>query len=331
MRIDVHCHLVPESLLQTLSDAGLRFPGLFPFSGTPATGPIASQGGDFRVEQLYSIEQRLRDMAAQQIDMHVISPAPQLFFYDREPGEALDLCRKVNDALAEVVATNPKSFVAIADLPMQSPDDAAAELERAVRELGLRGAEICSNINGLNLDDKRFAVVYAKAQELDVPIFIHPQGVPGLEERLGSYYLTNLIGNPMDTTIAAASLVFGGVLKEFPRLKFYLAHGGGACPYICYRWDHGWSVRREGKVNIERAPSEYFKALYFDSLTHGGPALSFLAATVGPERIMLGTDYPFDMGDYSAVKAVGSIAGLADAEKDLILGENAARLFRIDV
>ncbi len=213
---------------------------------------------------------------------------------------------------------------------MQAPEAAARELERAVRDLGLRGCEINSNVNGKNLDDKALAPFYARAQELDVPIFIHPSGVPGLNERLGAYYLTNLIGNPMDTTIAAASLIFGGVLKEFPRLKVYLAHGGGACPYIRGRWEHGWRVRKEAHANIERPPSEYFGQLYFDSLVHGGPALNFLAATVGPERIMLGTDYPFDMGNYRSVEAIDAVAGVTDAEKDLMLGGNAARLFGFD-
>jgi aminocarboxymuconate-semialdehyde decarboxylase len=199
-----------------------------------------------------------------------------------------------------------------------------------VRELGLRGVEICSQINGKNLDDRSFRSFYAKVQELDVPIFIHPAGVPGLEARLGSYYLTNLIGNPMDTTIAAASLIFGGVMKEFPQLKVYLAYGGGACPYIRSRWDHGWQVRPEGKANIERPPSEYFSQIYFDSLTHGAPALSYLASTVGAERIMLGTDYPFDMGNYNSVAAIEATAGVTDAKKAQMLGGNAARLFKIE-
>jgi aminocarboxymuconate-semialdehyde decarboxylase len=242
---------------------------------------------------------------------------------------AVRISRAINDAFADVVAGNPKRFVALADLPMQSPEDAARELERAVKDLGLRGTEICSQIAGENLDEPKFAPVWAKAQELDVPIFIHPAGVPGLQDRLGKYYLTNLIGNPMDTTIAAASLIFGGVLREFPRIKFYLAHGGGACPYIRYRWDHGWKARDEGKAIIDRPPSEYFGQLYFDSLTHGGPALSFLASTVGPERIMLGTDYPFDMGNYNSVAAVQNVVGVTDAERDMMLGGNAMRLFGI--
>jgi aminocarboxymuconate-semialdehyde decarboxylase len=299
---------------------------LFPVEGDEPHRMSLRPMNNFPDDSIYSVERRLRDMDEQGLDMHVISLQPM--FADALPAErAIRICRQINDAFAAVVAANPTRFLALANLPMQSPEDAARELERAVRDLGLRGAEICSQINGKNLDDASFAPFYAKAQELDVPIFIHPAGVPGLGERLGRYYLTNLIGNPMDTTIAAASLIFGGVLRDFPRLKVYLAHGGGACPYIRYRWDHGWKVRAEGKVNITRPPSEYFKQLYFDSLTHGAPALSFLASTVGPERIMIGTDYPFDMGNYNSAAGVESAAGLTDAEKDLILGGNAVRLF----
>jgi aminocarboxymuconate-semialdehyde decarboxylase len=328
MRIDVHAHLVPEAAFDLLPDGARRGLGL---PGSDGRTQPANQGGGFEGVQLYNIERRLRDMDTQLVDMQVLSGVPgTMFFYGREEAEAVEACRRVNDAFAATVAANPKRFAAIATLPLQAPEAAARELERAVRDLGLRGCEISSNVNGKNLDDKALAPFYAKAQELDVPIFIHPSGVPGLNERLGSYYLTNLIGNPMDTTIAAASLIFGGVLEEFPRLKVYLAHGGGACPYIRGRWEHGWRVRKEAHANIERPPSEYFQQLYFDSLVHGGPALNFLAATVGPERIMLGTDYPFDMGNYRSVEAIDAVAGATDAQKDLMLGGNAARLFGSD-
>jgi aminocarboxymuconate-semialdehyde decarboxylase len=329
MRIDVHAHIVPEATFELLPDAARRGLGLPASDGSVRP---ANQGDDFEPAQLYDLDRRLLDMDRQLVDMQVVSGVPgTMFFYNRAEAEAIDACRKVNDAFAEVVSRHPKRLAALATFPMQAPEAAAAELERAVRDLGLRGAEINSNVNGTNLDDKALAPFYARAQDLDVPVFIHPSGVPGLNERLGSYYLTNLIGNPMDTTIAAASLIFGGVLKEFPRLKVYLAHGGGACPFIRGRWEHGWRVRAEARVNISRPPSEYFKLLYFDSLVHSGAALSYLVGTVGPERIMLGTDYPFDMGNYRSVEAIEAVAGATDAEKEMMLGANAARLFGFDL
>jgi aminocarboxymuconate-semialdehyde decarboxylase len=237
-------------------------------------------------------------------------------------------CYSINNAFAETVNRHPDRFVAIANLPMQSPQDAARELERAVKDLGMKGAEICTNINGKNLDDKALAPFYAKMQELDVPVFLHPNNVIGAD-RLGNYHLGNLIGNPTDTAVAAASLIFGGVLKEFPRLKFYLAHGGGTCPYIRGRWEHGWRVRPEAKVNIHKPPSEYLPLLYFDSLAHSVPALNFLVETMGPERVMLGTDYPADMSDTDPVKTIASLPHLSDAEREMIYGGNAMKLFKI--
>jgi aminocarboxymuconate-semialdehyde decarboxylase len=161
-----------------------------------------------------------------------------------------------------------------------------------------------------------------------VPVFIHPSNVLGAD-RLRSYYLQNLIGNPSDTAVAAASLIFGGVLKEFPRLKFYLSHGGGSCPYLRGRWEHGWQVRPEARANIDRPPSDYFRLLCFDSLVHSVPALNFLVETVGPGRVMMGTDYPFDMGDRDPVKTVASLPHLSDDQKEMIFGSNAAALFKI--
>jgi aminocarboxymuconate-semialdehyde decarboxylase len=267
-------------------------------------------------------------MAIQWVDMQVLSVPPFLFFYASDPARSLELCQKINNAFAETVQKYPDRFVALANLPMQDPEMAARELERSVRELGLRGAEICSNINGKNLDDKGCAPFYTKLQQLDVPVFIHPSNVLGAD-RLQPYHLQNLIGNPSDTAVAAASLIFGGVLKEFPRLKFYLAHGGGSCPYLRGRWEHGWQVRPEARTNIDRPPSDYLRLLCFDSLVHSVPALNFLVETVGPRRVMMGTDYPFDMGDRDPVKTVASLPHLSDDQKELIFGANAVALFKI--
>ena len=323
MKIDVHAHIIPESFVDGDEVH-------FPLDGDDevVSRPL-SPLSNFERETMYSVPRRLRDMDERNVDIHVLSLQP-MFTYSLAPERALRACRSINNAFADIVQQNPDRFIALADLPMHSPEDAARELERCVRDLGLKGAEICSQINGMNLDDSSLRPFYEKMQELDVPVFIHPAGVPGLEDRLGRYYLTNLIGNPMDTTIAAASLVFGGVLKEFPRLKFYLAHAGGACPYIRGRWDHGWRVRDEGKQSIQRLPSEYLRLLYFDCLAHGGPALNYLVETMGPERVMLGSDYPFDMSDSDPVKTVAAISGISDAEREMIYSGNAMRLFNLD-
>ena len=331
MKIDVHAHYVPEKCLDAEAKAtdghihGMRIvqEGSRQVAYTNNARNLALDP-----PQIYSIERRLKDMATQWVDMQVLSVPPFLFFYATDPAQSLEQCQKINNGFAETVQSYPERFVALANLPMQEPEMAARELERSVRELGLRGAEICSNINGKNLDDKSFVPFYAKLQQLDVPVFIHPSNVLGAD-RLRPYHLQNLIGNPSDTAVAAASLIFGGVLKEFPRLKFYLAHGGGSCPYLRGRWEHGWQVRPEARANIDRPPSDYFRLLCFDSLVHSVPALNFLVETVGPARVMMGTDYPFDMGDRDPVKTVASLPHLSDDQKEMIFGANAVALFKI--
>ena len=302
MKIDVHCHYIPESCLE-----------------------LQGQGPDpaAKVGDMTDLDKRLRDMDAMGVDIQVISP--WLGFLNRD----LATARRVNDGMAHAVGLHPDRLVGLAAVPMNSPAEAAGELERAVKELGLRGVEIGSNVGGKNLDAREFGPFYSKVQELDVPVFIHPVGVLGMD-RLQSYHLGNLIGNPTETAVAAASLIFGGVLKELPRLKLYFAHGGGSCPYLRGRWEHGWRVREDVRKAIEKPPSEYFKLLYFDSLVHSGAALSYLVESVGAERIMLGTDYPFDMGDHDPLRGVASLSDLSDGQRELILGGNAAALLKID-
>ena len=302
MKIDVHCHYIPENCLE-LQGAG--------------PDPAAMVG------DMTDLDRRLRDMDAMGVDIQAISP--WLGFLNRD----LSTTHRVNDGITQAVDLHPDRLVGLAAVPMSSPAEAAAELERAVKELGLRGVEIGSNVGGKNLDAREFAPFYSKVQELDVPVFIHPVEVLGMD-RLRSYHLANLIGNPTDTAVAAASLIFGGVLKEFPRLKFYLAHGGGSCPYLRGRWEHGWRVREDVRTAIESPPSEYFKLLYFDSLVHSPAALSYLVDSVGAERIMLGTDYPFDMGDHDPIRSIDSLQNLSDGQLEMIIGGNAAALLKID-
>jgi aminocarboxymuconate-semialdehyde decarboxylase len=332
LKIDVHAHYVPEGCLNDVevkeTDGAIHGLRIVQEDSRRVAYTNNARNIAFDPPQIYSIERRLKDIDAQQVDMQVLSVPPFLFFYAIDPAQGLKLCGKINDAFAETVQQYPSRFVALANLPMQEPEMAARELERSVRELGLRGAEICSNISGKNLDDKSFAPFYRKLQELDVPVFIHPSNVLGAD-RLRRYHLQNLIGNPSDTAVAAASLIFGGVLKEFPRLKFYLAHGGGSCPYLRGRWEHGWQVRPEARANIDRLPSDYLRLLYFDSLVHSVPALNFLVESVGAGRVMMGSDYPFDMGDKNPVNPIASLPHLSYDQKEMIFGGNAAALFKI--
>ncbi len=303
MKIDIHAHYTPESCLE--SQEGVREPGNL-------------------VGAMTDLGKRLQDMDNQGVDVQAISPWPGLLNRD------LAMARRFNDGTTEAVNRHPTRLVGLASVPMDSPTEAVAELERAVKELGMRGVEIGSNVKGVNLDAKEFAPFYAKVQELDVPVFIHPVEPLGVD-RLQSYYLSNILGFPTDTAVAAASLIFGGVLKEFPRLKICLAHGGGTSPFLIGRWEHGWRVRKEPKAVIQRPPSEYFNLLYFDFITHSAPALSYLVENVGAEKVVLGTDYPFDMGKYDGVEFIAALPGLSDDQREMIYGRNTAALLKLDM
>lgn len=330
MKIDVHSHFIPEQFIERdgampRSTYGVRI--------TAADGRLLQHqsprdvpGSDF--DQVCRLERRETDMDRLGIDLQVLSVSPWLFAYHLEPAVGVAVCQVMNDAFAAAISAHPGRFVALAHVPLQAPEAAAAELERCVRDLGFRGAEICSHVNGRNLDDPALAPFYRKAQELDVPIFLHPQHVLGMD-RLGSYHLGNLIGNPTDTAVAVASLIFGGVMLEFPRLAFYLAHGGGTCPTLRGRWEHGWHMRPEARLHIQRPPSEYFGRFYFDSLTHSVQTLQDLVQAVGADRVMLGSDYPADMADPDPVRTIASLRHCTEADKQLMYGDTAQRLFRI--
>jgi aminocarboxymuconate-semialdehyde decarboxylase len=331
--IDVHTHFLHESSVAFINRATSTYAVRIKAPGSEEVlfhRDLVAAG--FDPEQLFRPERRREDMQRQGIDTQVISaPPPIAFFYDTEPARAARLCRLVNDGFSRLVAEDAGHFIGMATVPLQSPDEAIRELDRAVRELGLRGVEIGTNIAGVDLDAREFWPFYARLEELQVPLFIHSTNAGALGgKRMDRYHLSNLIGNPTEDALAAASLIFGGVLAEFPSLKVYLAHGGGSCPFLRGRWEHGWHVRPEAKLHIQSPPSEYFARLRFDSLTHGGPALNYLVETVGPERVMLGTDYPYDMGDPDPVKAIAALPHLSDRERRMILGENAALLFGLE-
>jgi aminocarboxymuconate-semialdehyde decarboxylase len=262
-------------------------------------------------------------MDERRIDVAVVSPSPMLF-HTQWPAELVTpLHRRVNDAMAALARAHPTRFAPLGTVPLQDPRAAVAELER-VMELGLAGIEIETNAAGANLDDPSLRPLFAAAARLEAVVFLHPLAVLA-PERLRAFYLTNLIGNPTDTAVAVASLIFGGVLDALPDLKLVCAHGGGSTPALCGRWDHGARVRPE-LAHLARLPSDALRQLHFDSLTHSPLALELLVRTVGVDRVVLGSDYPYDMGDPRAVERVETAPFLDAAERQRILGENARRL-----
>jgi aminocarboxymuconate-semialdehyde decarboxylase len=305
MRIDVHAHFIPPRLDELITGRG------------NAAGPSANMR-----DSLSDLNVRMADMTERGIDIELISPAPWVI--NTDPATVTN----INNAIAESIAPHKDRFIGLAGVAMQEPELAAKELERCVKDLGFRGCEIISNVKGENLHERRFAPLYKKMIELDVPAFIHPNNVLG-RDRLEPFFLNNLIGNPTDTAVAAACLIFGGVLQEMPKLKFVLAHGGGTCPLLRGRWEHAWELHLVD-TPITRPPSEYFRYLYFDSLTHSVQALNSLVEQVGPDRVMLGSDYPFGMGDFTPPATVAALPHASDAHKDLMFSGNAIRVFGLD-
>jgi aminocarboxymuconate-semialdehyde decarboxylase len=272
----------------------------------------------------HDIERRFKDMDAAEVDVHLLSVAPQTWLYGQESAVGIAGATIQNDEIARLVKEHPERFSGIATLPMQAPDKAADELRRAMRKLGLHGAMIGSNIGGKNLDDPSFEPLWAAAEELDAFMMIHPGNVAGAD-RLRSYYLGNLIGNPLDTTIAGACLIFGGVLERHPKLNFIMSHGGGFIPYQGGRWVHGWEVRPEPKVHVKHSPAPYLDRFLYDTILHAQAPLEFLISSVGANRVFLGSDYPYDMGTGECVRQVRA-ANIAAADRDTILGGHAAKI-----
>jgi predicted TIM-barrel fold metal-dependent hydrolase len=282
-------------------------------------------------ETYIDLSQRLAAMDAQAVDMEILSINP--FWYNRERDVAAQIVKLQNEKLAEFCAANSTRFAAFASLTLQAPDRAVQELETAVRKQGLKGAAIGGSVNGVDFSDQKFHPVWAKAEELGVPLFIHPRGIPELNKRFaGNGWLDNTIGNPLDTTIALSHLIFEGTLDRFPGLKVIAAHGGGYLPSYADRSDHACMVGPKGctaDVKLKKRPSEYLKQIYFDSLVFTPEAIRHLAAQVGAGQIVLGSDYPYPW-QLNPVDHILASASLSDEEKADILGRTAAKLFNLE-
>jgi aminocarboxymuconate-semialdehyde decarboxylase len=261
------------------------------------------------------------------VDVHALSLTTPMVYW-ASPALGLALAQSFNDAASAAHSQHPRRFVGLAMLPMQDPALALKELERASKLAGMRGMYLATNVNGVELDDKRFWDVYAKAESLGWAVFLHPVDTIG-RDRTGNYYLRNLLGNPYDTGVAAASLIFGGVLDAFPRLEVNLPHAGGAFPGLIGRLDHGTKVRPELK-HMKRLPSEYLRRFTYDTIGHDDRINLNLVRLVGADRVVLGSDYCFDMGLVDPVGTVNRLEAVSAADRELILGRTAARLLRLD-
>jgi aminocarboxymuconate-semialdehyde decarboxylase len=329
--VDVHAHLAPKGFLAEARKGAAGGPRIersaegHEFIVFDEKAPVGYRRMRL-MPQEYDHDARLREMDKAGIGMQIVSLTPPFFHYWVEPARGKDFCRMANEEIAALVRQRPYRFRGMATVPLQDPAAATEELAYARRELGLVGVEIGSNVNGRELDDPALHPFFARCAELRMPVLIHPIAVTGAD-RMTRYYLRNLIGNVVDTSIALAHLIFGGALQRWPDLVVIAAHAGGIIPYTRGRLDHGYRVRPECRSAIPKRPSAYLKRVYFDTIAHDRDALAYLVRWAGARRVLLGSDFPFDMADPDPVRTVHGLPRLSAADRAQILGRNALALF----
>jgi aminocarboxymuconate-semialdehyde decarboxylase len=325
MRIDIHSHAVPAKYLEAIKRDPKSVGSRIEKDAQGREAIVMANGRRTQIRPaLLNPELRLSEMAAAQIDVIVESLLPPLLPTWADTSTAVRVCQIVNDGVAEDAAHYPGRIVGMGIVPLQDVAEAIRELERIVMQLRMPSVLITTNVGGKNFDEPEFFSFFERAQELNVLIFIHPHEVTA--DRLERYWLSNLIGNPLETSIAQASLIFGGVLERLPKLKICCAHAGGYSPWIRGRWSHGQAHRAESKGAISRSMEEYLSRLYFDTVIFNPAALEFLIRTMGADHVLLGTDYPTPMGDCDQVPVINAIDGLTTEAKEKVLGGNAATL-----
>jgi aminocarboxymuconate-semialdehyde decarboxylase len=321
--IDVHTHTMPSSVKDALERDPERFDSSFEdVDGTPWLVMQGRRRGPV-TPGCFDIEYRLANMDKAGIDVQVLSPRPFLLSYWLDVGWAAELASQMNEGMAGMTRESDR-FWALGQLPLQSAERSLAELER-LQALGLVGIEIGANIDGIELDDESLEPVWARLSELELPVFVHPINT-GYLPRLEPYHLTNIIGNPLDTTIALSRLILGGVLIRHPGIRFYFAHGGGYIPYLYGRIDHAYEARSDTSSAIDVLPSSLLERCYFDTITHARSSLRYLIDSMGDERVVVGTDYPADMADTEIARTLSEL-DLSEAARERIEHENAERLF----
>lgn len=328
--VDVHCHyLNPEVNKKTAHLNAAQYDPTVIYANDLTNATNVSQMRD-RAPKLMGIDVRIQDMDRMGVDIQAVSPAPYHYFYFTEPALGAELTREVNEGIANVVSLHPDRFVGIGSVPLQNAELAVKELEYCVKKLGLKGVEINTNVNGLNLTDPNLGLekFFAKANELGIVIFMHPLGFTQ-GERLSNHYFNNVIGNPLETTVAVSHLIFDGVVARNPKIKFIAAHGGGFIAHYWARMDHAWRARPDTRTVIKKKPSSYLEKFYFDSITFDPRMLKQLIDRYGADHVLLGTDYPYDMGEDDPRGLIAGVPKLSAADRRLIEGGNAMKLFKI--
>lgn len=326
--VDIHAHVViPEAADYMSPHVDVMRIAMVKHSNEETRKVNVQQDKDRMPVAMSDVKDRIAVLDAQGIDMQVIAPPPPQCYYQSPIEHAIKGSQMVNDGIAEWIAPHPDRFAGLGTVALQDPEASVTELERCMKDLGLKGVMILTNVDGEEVAAKRFEPFWRKAEELGALVMIHPNGFTE-GDRLHDYYFSNVFGNPLETALALHYLIFNGVMERMPELKILGVHGGGFLPAYSGRIDHAWGARSDSRAELPREPTEYLRKMYFDSVVFTHHQLEYLVEVFGEDHIVMGSDYPFDMADYDPVEHIASSA-LSDSAKAKVGGENAIRLLNL--